>query len=390
MEVFALGLLYVGIVSTAVLALSYQSVILRLSKKAPRVSTASLPPVTILKPLRGVDPGLYDNLRAIIEQDHPDFEIIFGAEDSFDPALEVARRLLREFPERNLKVVGGGAPQTGANPKVRILRRMIEFATHEWILISDSNVRPPPDYLRTMQAVQQDQSADLVHTVLSGSAGERLGARLEELQLGGWVAGAICFAQRFDHPCVIGKSMLMKKSYLVGEGALRRMQDILAEDYMMGAELHRSGRKVALAPYRLPVITGESPFGAFLNRHIRWGQMRRRIAPLSFFLELSTNPTPFLLASLPFLRGQTLGIALGAQLFKWTMDLIAYVCLSQRPSIRTALLIPLKDLLVLFMWCVSAVKRTVNWRGHVLWVGPDSRLELVEPELREQLGRTSA
>ncbi len=394
MELIALGLLTVGIVSALTLAVAYQSVLLRLGGRRPEVSPDRLPPVTILKPLRGVDPGLYENLRAIIEQEHPDFEVIFGAEDPFDPALQVARRLISEFPNRRLLVVGGGAPRTGANPKVRILRRMIEFASREWILISDSNVRPAPDYLATMQAVQMNEQADLVHTVLSGCAGEGFGARLEELQLGGWVAAAISFAQRFNHPCVIGKSMLMRKSYLLGEGALARMQDILAEDYIMGAELHRSGRKVALAPYRLPVVTGKGSLRGFLNRHIRWGQMRRRIAPRSFFLELSANPTPFLLASMPMLEQRALLLACATQTLKWSMDLAAYICLSQKASLRTAALIPIKDILVLFMWCVSAVKRTVSWRGHTMWVGPGSRLSPVrsEPvgELSDELGQVRA
>lgn len=379
-----------GLTSLAVLALAYQSILLRFKGRKPGVADTELVPVSVLKPLSGVDPGLYENLRAILTQDHPGYQVIFGAEDMFDPALEVARRLAREFPQRDIRIVAGGARLSGVNPKVRILRRMIEEVSHQWVLISDSNVRPRADYLRTMQAVQLREKADLVHTVLSGTPGESLGARLEELQLGGWVAAAICFAQRFGHPCVIGKSMLMRRSFLVNEGALSRMQDILAEDYTLGAELHRSGRKVALAPYRLPVVTGQSELRGFLNRHIRWGQMRRRIAPLSFLAELTANPTPFLLGSLLFLEGRTWNLALGAQLLKWTLDLLAYASLAERASFKTAALLPLKDVLVLLMWIVSALKRTVRWRGHVMWVGPGSRLTPVSDERGGELGQASA
>lgn len=382
-------LLSVGLMSLATLLLAYHSVYLRLRSGRPKAADDELPPVTVLKPLRGLDPGLYENLKAVVTQNHPVFQLIFGAEDPLDPALEVARRLVREFPDKDIQIAFGGAQSSGVNPKVRILRRMIEQARHPWVLISDSNVRPSADYLRTMQAVQLREQADLVHSVLSGCSGESWGARLEELQLNGWVAGAICFAQRFDHPCVIGKSMLMRRSFLVDEGALSRVQDILAEDYTLGAEIHRSGRKVALAPHLLPVVTGASPVSAFLNRHIRWGQMRRRIAPFSFFAELSANPTPFLLSSLLFLEGRAFGIALGAQLFKWGLDLTAYVVLSQRASVKTAALIPFKDILVLFMWAVSAVKRTVRWRGHLMWVGPGSCLEPVNDDLHRELGRLS-
>lgn len=383
-------LLAIGVISLGVLLLAYQSVLLLFVRKRPQAHTDVLAPISVLKPLSGVDPGLYENLCAIMQQDHPDFQVIFGAEDPFDPALEVARRVASEFPDRDIQIVAGGARLSGVNPKVRILRRMIEEARHHWVLISDSNVRPRPDYLQTMQTVQLQERADLVHTVLSGMPGESLGARLEELQLGGWVAAAICFAQRFGHPCVIGKSMLMRRSFLVNDGALSRMQDILAEDYTLGAELHRSGGKVALAPYRLPVVTGKGPLRGFLNRHIRWGQMRRRIAPLSFVAELMANPTPFLLGSLVFLEGRTWNFALGTLLLKWMVDLLAYTILAERASIKTAALLPLKDILVLVMWMVSAVKRTVRWRGHVMWVGPGSRLEPVGDEGGGELGQASA
>jgi ceramide glucosyltransferase len=383
-------LLAVGLISLLTLMLAYQSVVLRFSGGKPEADDKDLLPVSVLKPLSGVDPGLYENLRAVLNQDHPDFQVIFGAEDPFDPALEVARRLVREFPRRDILIVAGAARLTGMNPKVRILRRMIKEARHDWVLISDSNVRPRPDYLRTMQAVQLEQKADLVHTVLCGTAGETIGARLEELQLDGWVAAAICFAERFGHPCVIGKSMLMRRSFLVDEGALSRMRDILAEDYTLGAELHRTGRKVALAPYRLPVVTGNGPLRAFLNRHIRWGQMRRRIAPLLFLAELTANATPFLLASLLLLDETAWHVAWAAQLFKWTVDLLAYARLAESPSLRTAALIPLKDILVLLMWAVSGLKRTVRWRGNVMSVGPGSRLEPVREASRGELGQAGA
>jgi ceramide glucosyltransferase len=382
MTVFSYVLLCAGLISIFAFAVACQSVLLRLRKVPPEVSDSDLEPITILKPLKGVDSGLLENLRAILLQDHPSFEVIFGAEDADDPALILARTVALEFPHLRIKFVKGGAPQEGQNPKVRILRRMVELASHEWVLISDSNVRPAPDYLKAMQRTQIAEQADLVHTVLSGSRGESFGARLEELQLNSWVASAISFAQRFGHPCVIGKSMLLRRSYLVEERALVRMQDILAEDYIMGAELHRTGRKVALASYILPVVTGSAPFRTFLNRHIRWGQMRRRIAPLSYLMELGANPAPLLLGALCLLDGAYFVVGLAALGFKWVLDVFVYRRLSAQPQIKTIALIPLKDMLVFGIWMVSAVKRTVRWRGNVMWVGPGSRLEPVKTKTR--------
>ena len=299
-----------GLISLLVLCVAYQSVAFKLrspnkSKKNSRKWV--LPPVTVLKPLKGDEPGLEQNLRAILEQRHPNFEVIFGAEDPFDPGLAVARLLCRQFPHISTQIIGGGAPREGANPKVRILSGMVQFASHEWVLISDSNVRPKPDYLAEMCRVQLEEEADLVHTLLSGTSGESLGGRLEELQLGGWIAASISFAARFGHPCVIGKSMLLRRAHLCEEGALYRMRDVLAEDYMMGRELQLAGKKVMLASYRLPVVTGRASLKSFFNRHIRWGQMRRWISPGFFLGELIVNPTPFLLSAAVFARHRQAG-----------------------------------------------------------------------------------
>ncbi len=379
-------ILLIGLMSVGVLAVAYLSVALRLRR--PKGVCKEYEPVTILKPLKGVDVGLEENLRAIFSQAYPSFEVILGAEDSFDPALSVARSVATEFPQISAKVIAGGAPSFGANPKVRILRRLIEFASHETVLISDSNVRPESDYLATMVAVKEREGADLVHTVLVGEGGESFGGRLEELQLNGWVAASICFAQASGHPCVIGKSMLMRRGHLREEGALSRMQDILAEDYSLGRELHRAHKVVALAPYRLPVVTGDMSLRAFFNRHVRWGQMRRRIAPACFLAELSANATPFLLLSMLAGDRSVFGIALGAQVGKWLLDVVFYANFARHPQLKTALLIPLKDLIVPILWVVSAVKRTVCWRGNLMWIGPESRLSPVSSPVSESRGFT--
>ena len=228
-----------ALVSLSILWVAYGSVLVRLLRRPQKAE--HLYGVTILKPLKGVDEGLEENLRAILRQDHPDFEVIFGCEDPNDPALSVARKVARECPGRRILVVSGGGGQ-GMNPKVRLLRYLVQFAAHEWVLISDSNVRPDPGYLRAMQERQIETGADLVHSILSGVGGESLGGRLEELQLNGWVAASICMIDLFGKPCVIGKSMLLRLSALGAVGGFEAVRDILAEDYILGVQLHKTGR----------------------------------------------------------------------------------------------------------------------------------------------------
>lgn len=359
-------------VSIAALWIAYGATLLRFFNR-PRIRDQELFGVSILKPLKGVDEGLYENLRAIVTQDHPRFEVIFGAESPVDPALDVARRIAADYPEVRIKLVTGAIPH-GLNPKVRLLRRLIEEAEHAWILVSDSNVRPDGDYLRAMQARQVETGAELVHSILTGLEGRSLGGRLEDLQLGGWVAASICLSDRVGHPCVIGKSMLLRRRALDEIGGLDAVQDVLAEDYIIGAKLTQAGKTVALSSHRLPVVTGTAGIAHFFNRHVRWGQMRRRISPAFFCAELSVNPTPFLLALVVVSDGRIRSLALMAQAAKWGLDAIVYLWLSFAPSGRTVVLIPLKDLLVPVMWGISAFKKTVRWRGHEMLVGPGSLL----------------
>jgi ceramide glucosyltransferase len=168
--------------------------------------------------------------------------------------------------------------------------------------------------------------------------------------------------------------MLLRRDALAAIGGFDSVRDILAEDYITGARLTQAGRVVALSSHRLAVVTGSSTVAHFFNRHVRWGQMRRTIAPVFFFLELSANPTPFLLVLALVSDERLRALALMAQAAKWGLDAVVYLCLSLEPSGRTLALMPLKDCLVPVMWVTSALKRTVHWRGHRMLVGPGSRL----------------
>jgi len=329
--------------------------------------------ISVLKPLKGVEQGLEENLRAMLDQTHPHFEVIFGAAEADDPALDLARRISAEFPERTTLVVAGSAPD-GLNPKVRLLQHLETFARHELVLVSDSNVRPGRDYLCALEDVQAAQGAALVHSVLAGSTGHTLGERLEDIQLSGWVAASVCFTSRVGDPVVIGKSMLMERSALAEVGGFAGVRDILAEDYILGRRLRQAGYRIALCPEVLAVINSGRGIGGFFNRHVRWGQMQRTIYPVAFFASLAAQPTPFLALAWAGGQGILAWIAGVALVFKWVTELALARFVAGRLSWRTACALPLKDVLFLGVWCAALVKRTVHWRGHRMLVGPGSRL----------------
>ncbi len=166
------------------------------------------PAVTIFKPLKGLDEGLEANLRSFFQLDYPVFQILFGVADADDPAIAVVERLLAEFPQRDAALVVGN-PVFGLNPKVENLAALDRLRKHDVILISDSNVRVRPSYLRETACYLADPRVGLVSNLFAGVEEERLGATLENLQLNGFIAGGVAMAALLRVTCVVGKSMLM-------------------------------------------------------------------------------------------------------------------------------------------------------------------------------------
>lgn len=337
-----------------------------------------LPPISILKPLKGVDDDMLGNLESLVVQDYPAFEIVIAIDDHRDPALGCARELQRRHPGRAIRIVVR-RNRVGRNPKVNNLLSAIQVARHEYILISDSNVAVDRDYLRATVSQFDDPAVGLVSNLIAGSGERSLGATFENLHLGSFIASNVSAGAAFEHPIVVGKSMLLRRSDLERVGGFASVCDVLAEDYVLGRAFHEAGMRVVLSGHTIRSINRDWSLRQFIARHLRWAQLRRFCHFGAFALEPILYPVPWLLAAglLQLAGGGSASLvkaAFAGICIKVLSDVVLLWRLRGRPPLLAALTIPLKDCLVLCLWPIALLRRTVVWRGTLLRLGPGTRL----------------
>jgi len=359
-------------VCSAWAALGAAAVIDRVLALPPAVARGDLPPVSVLKPLCGADPSLEECLGSFFTQNHPAFELVFGVERADDPALAVVERLRARHPDVAVRVVVGGG-LGGNNPKVRNLRAMLPAASHDLVLISDSNVRAPPGYVASLAAVRAaDPSVGIVTNLFVGAGGRGLGGALESVQLAGFCAAGVALPSALGDVTVVGKSMLVSRRELDALGGLARVADVLAEDYVLGKVYQHAGRRVAISPVVLDNALGPMDVAAFVRRHLRWAMMRYHLRPFAYALEPLTSP----LAVLPFawrLLGPWALVWAAAVLL--VRDAIPSLALQGERGLHRPLLYGwAREVAALAVWAAAPLRRHVSWRGHRVRVGAGTML----------------
>ncbi|MGO9952452.1 MAG: ceramide glucosyltransferase [Dissulfurispiraceae bacterium] len=339
-------------------------------------SPAFAPPISILKPLKGLDDNLFDNLDSFCHQDYPQYEVIFSLQNENDPACKVARMIKDKYPDKAITVHVERC-SAGLNPKVNNLIPAYRIARHPYILISDSNVMVRKNYLTEIIQDMRDPGVGLVSNLIRGMGGHSVGAVLENLHLNSFVMGGVSFLDRFlKMPCVVGKSMLMRKSDLDAIGGFAAVKDVLAEDYLLGKRMHASCKKVVLSRHVIDNVNEYWGFRKFLNRHTRWGKLRWHIGGIKYLSELIGNPVfmsfmPLVLLG-PSLR--TVVFTAGVSLCKSAGDFFVGRKIGTDMTASSYVLAPLKDILIGVIWFVPILSNTVVWRGNRYIIGKDSML----------------
>ena len=332
---------------------------------------SALPPVTVLKPLYGDEPLLEQALASFCEQDYPDYQIVFGVHSPLDPALRVAQHVAARFPARDIAIVVDSATH-GANGKVGNLINMLPAAKHDVLLVSDSDVHVRPDYLRRLIAELEQDSAGLVTTLYAGLPARRsMPALLGALQITETFLPGALMARILGRQDCLGASMMLQRRTLERIGGFRALLDHLADDYILGVLVRRTGLSVHLADSVVATTVPEASLRALLRHELRWSRTIRTLVPYAHLASVAQYPIAFALLALAAAPSVWM-VALSVGVWAARAAAAAAVARALRPKLgrlasRPALwLLPLRDVLSLAVVAWSFVGRQVDWRGKAM------------------------
>jgi ceramide glucosyltransferase len=354
---------------TVIAALRYRSV------RPLRVKDG--PPVSILKPLSGVDDGLEENLRTFFEQDYAQFEILFAVRVSKDPAIQVVERLCARYPHVPARLIVTGEPPY-ANAKVFSLDTMLAAARHSLIVMADSDTRVTPDMLSVLAGEFQNPHTGLATCPYRAVPGHSFWSVLEALGLNTQFIGGVLMARMLDGmKFAIGPTIAARRETLASIGGFDAVKDFLAEDFVMGKLAAESGCGVILSSYVIEHHIGAQRLQANIRHRLRWERSTRRSRPWGYIGQVFTHPLPLaLLAWVAVPALWPVAAAVAALRF-------ASVWATAGPVLRDPLtrrfwwMLPVQDMLSFGVWIGGFFGNTIVWRGHKYHLLPDGRFELI-------------
>lgn len=378
--------LYVALVIAVILQLFsngyllYAIVRVRMFGRRPNPTTDTPRPISVLVPICGVDVGLYENLRSICCQEYSDYQIVFGVQDTDDPAIEVVRRLMVEFPDRDIALIIE-ARATGQNLKVSNLCNMYPHAKHPVLVTLDSDMRVGPRYLATIEAPLHDPEVGVVTCLYKGTPAAGMPSILASMYINEWflpsVLVALSLGRKFQY--CFGATIAVRREVLDEIGGYLSLGSYLADDYMLGKKISERGYRVHLSDYLVENVVIEHSLKSLFIHELRWARTVRTVQPLGYMFSFVMYSVP--LAILAGLLGEW---TVDADLFQFGLVAIALTLrIALHYVIRSTLrlkvgafplLVPIRDFMSLAVWACGLFGRRVEWRGQVYSVGQDGLL----------------
>ena len=336
---------------------------------AANTNLKSLPPVSIFKPVHGLEARLEENLRSFFEQDYPEFEIFIGARTPDDPSMTVARKLQAEYPHVKCRLMFSGPP-AWPNAKVFTLDKMIAQSSNEYLVTSDSDVRVGSDFLRNVIPPLVDKKLGLVTCLYQGDPCNDFWSRLEALGNSVEMPSGVVVADMMEGiRFALGPAVAFRRDALDAIGGIAATADYYSDDYVLGEKIWRAGYKVIFSPYFVHHVLTPRPLARTLGDQLRWMKSTRHSRPWG---HLGTGLT----FSMPFaLLGLTAGYGLGNSALAWGLFAAGYFnrviqslavgwgLLRDPRAVRLCWLYPVRDLQGFGVWVASYLNHNFYWRG---------------------------
>lgn len=340
--------------------------------KPPAVKSSE--PISILKPLAGLDLNLESNLRTFFEQDYPVFEILFAVRNEEDPAVPVVRQLQLEYPKVSSRLVITGEPPY-PNAKVYSLDRMLSVAANDLVVMSDSDIRVTPGLLRTVAAEFQDEHLGVATCPYRAIPGQSFWSHLEATGMNTDFWGSALVARMLEGMhFAVGPTIAARRHVLQSIGGFDRLKDYLAEDFVLGKFAAESGHGVILSSYVIEHHIGSSDFSENVAHRLRWSRSTRRSRPAGYLGQLFTMPLPLAVLACALIPSwwPVLPVALVVRV------VAAYMVSARVLQTRINwLLLPIEDAMGFFFWIAGFFGNTISWRGRRYRLFADGRFELI-------------
>ena len=333
-------------------------------------------PVSILKPLCGAEPGLYEQLASFCTQDYPAYEIVFGIRDPADPARAVVERLAAEFPAVPVRLVSDPRLH-GSNYKVSNLINMLGEARHDLLAVSDSDAQVAPDYLARVTAPLADHSVGLVTSLYRAVPTPGVWSRIGAMYINEWYMPCVRLAWMFGHRgYVSGQTMCLRRTTLEAGGGLPALANHLPEDHRLGELVHEQGLSLVISSYPVVGEHHEPSYGSMIQHELRWMRTLRVLKPLGFAWLFLTFSLPLALAGFALVHlsarpGTASRVAVALLAAALACRLVLHLSHRRgRAWICDLWLLPVRDLLLCWVWSRAFVNTRVMWRGHEFTVDP--------------------
>jgi len=366
--------------------LALTGALLRPRRRTPWPKTLMRPGVTILKPLCGAEPKLYECLHSFCRQDWPQLQIVFGVRDPADPAVAVVRRLQHEFPALDLALVLDGTHH-GSNAKVSNLINIMAVAKHDYLIVVDSDIRVGPGYLQQVIVPLLDESVGIVTCPYVGRPLPDLWSQLGAQFINGWFVPSVFVAALFgSRAFAFGATIALRRTVLAAIGGLPAIADQLADDYRLGELTRELGLRTVLSEVVVETVVEERSLGDLLGHELRWLRTIKAVRPIGYSLAFVTFALPV----------AVLGTALAAGARPALLALAATVLLrlsmhlfwsprGERSTWTRLWAVPLHDCALFALWCWGFHGQRVNWRQTSFHLAQDGSVYALRPSLDKRL-----